>query len=82
MLVTGPGAADALHAFVKHPRVHEVLVLGGNKASVNIGLEGLQVDVRALPRETYGSALQYFTGSKEHSIVLRQRATQAGPHAE
>jgi DNA polymerase (family X) len=78
MLVTGPGAADALQAFVKHPRVHEVLVLGANKASVNIGLEGLQVDVRALPRENFGSALQYFTGSKEHSIVLRQRALKQG----
>lgn len=78
MLVTGPGAAEALAAFVKHPRVHEVLVHGENKASVKMGLEGLQVDVRALPRENYGAALQYFTGSKEHSIVLRQRALKQG----
>jgi DNA polymerase (family 10) len=78
MLVTGPGAGAVLDQFVKHPKVHEVLGQGENKASVRYGLEGLQVDVRVLPRESYGSALQYFTGSKEHSIVLRSRALKMG----
>ena len=75
LLATGPGAEAALDRFTKHPRVHEVLGQGVNKASVRFGLEGLQVDLRALPAENYGAALQYFTGSKEHNIVLaRPRA--------
>lgn len=78
ILVTGPGAAEALEPFIKHPRVHEVLAQGENKASARIGLEGLQVDVRALPEESYGAAMQYFTGSKEHNIALRNRALRMG----
>ena len=78
LLVTGPGAEQALEAFVKNPKVHEVLGRGANKASVKFGLEGIQVDLRALPEEQYGSALQYFTGSKEHSVALRGRAQKMG----
>jgi DNA polymerase (family 10) len=78
LLVTGPGAEAALERFVAHPKVHEVLGRGMNKASVKFGLEGLQVDLRALPPESYGAGLQYFTGSKEHSVVLRQRAQKMG----
>jgi DNA polymerase (family 10) len=78
LLVTGPGAADALEKFVVHPRVHEVLGKGPNKASIKFGLEGLQVDLRALATESYGAALLYFTGSKEHNIVLRSRAQKMG----
>ena len=51
---------------------------GANKASIQYGLEGLQVDLRALPHESYGAAMQYFTGSKEHNIVLRSRALKLG----
>jgi len=78
LLVTGPGAAEALEKFVAHPRVHEVLGKGPNKASIKFGLEGLQVDLRALATESYGAALLYFTGSKEHNIVLRSRAQKMG----
>ncbi|MBX9601910.1 MAG: DNA polymerase/3'-5' exonuclease PolX [Bryobacteraceae bacterium] len=78
ILVTGAGAEAAIEKFVKHPKVSEVLGRGPNKASVRFGLEGLQVDLRALPRESYGSALLYFTGSKEHNIALRQRALKMG----
>lgn len=78
ILVTGPEPGPALEAFTKHPRVHDVLALGENKASVRFGLEGLQVDVRVLPRESYGAAMQYFTGSKEHNILLRNRALKLG----
>jgi DNA polymerase (family 10) len=78
LLVTGPKAAAALERFVKHPKVTEVLGRGENKASARVGVEGLQVDVRALPAESYGAALQYFTGSKEHNIVLRGRALKMG----
>src|ERR1700732_2449786 len=78
LLATGPQAEAALDPFTKHPKVHEVLGRGANKASVKFGLEGLQVDLRALPKESYGAALQYFTGSKEHNIVLRSRAQKMG----
>jgi DNA polymerase (family 10) len=78
LLVTGPNAAAALERFVAYPRVHEVLGRGPNKASAKIGREGLQVDVRALPRESYGAALQYFTGSKEHNVSVRTRAVKMG----
>jgi DNA polymerase (family 10) len=76
--VTGPAAAETLERFVQHPRVTEVLARGENKASARIGHEGLQVDVRALPRESYGAALQYFTGSKEHNVAVRTRAVKMG----
>lgn len=78
LLITGPKASAALDRFVKYPRVHEVLAKGANKASAKVGLEGLQVDIRALPVEDYGAALQYFTGSKEHSVALRGRALKMG----
>ncbi len=78
LLVTGPGAEAALEMLVKLPKVQEQIGKGPNKASVKYGLEGIQVDLRALPRESYGAALQYFTGSKEHSVALRQRALKMG----
>jgi len=78
LLVTGPNATAVLERFLAYPRVHEVLRRGVNKASAKIGREGLQVDVRALPRETYGAAMQYFTGSKEHNVAVRTRAVKTG----
>ncbi len=78
LLVVGPGSEAALERFVAHPKVHEVLGKGVNKASVKFGMEGLQVDLRALPKESYGAGLQYFTGSKEHSVALRARAQKMG----
>src|SRR5205085_4062641 len=68
LLATGPGAEAALAKFAAHPKVTEVLVKGENKASVKYSLEGIQVDLRALPKESYGAALQYFTGSKDHNV--------------
>ena len=78
LLVTGPGAPAALERFVQHPKVDQVLGKGANKASVKFGLEGLQVDLRALPAESYGAAMQYFTGSKDHNVNLRTRALKMG----
>lgn len=78
LLVTGPEAAAALERFVAHPSVTEVLVRGENKASAKVGRDGLQVDVRALPAETFGAAMQYFTGSKDHNVAIRVRAVRMG----
>jgi DNA polymerase (family X) len=78
LLVTGPAAADVLERFVRFPRVEQLLARGENKASATAGREGLQVDVRALPRESFGAALQYFTGSKDHNVAVRTRAVKMG----
>ena len=78
ILVTGANAAAALDRVAANPKAHEVLARGVNKASIKLGREGLQVDVRALDHESFGAAMQYFTGSKEHNVALRQRAIRMG----
>ena len=78
LLATGPGAAAAMERFATHPRATEVLGRGANKTSIRFGIEGIQVDLRALPAENRGAAMQYFTGSKEHNVGLRTRAIRMG----
>jgi DNA polymerase (family X) len=78
LLVTGPSPYGALGRFKSHPRVEEVLAQGENKASARVGREGLQVDVRTLPPDTFGAAMQYFTGSKDHNVAIRTRAVKMG----
>jgi len=78
LLVTGPNATPVLDKFVALPKVQEVLGRGENKASAKVGHEGLQVDVRALAPESFGAALQYFTGSKDHNVAIRTRAVKMG----
>jgi DNA polymerase (family X) len=81
MLITGT-FTDAqrekiIDAILKFPGILEVLAKGENKVSFKLR-SGLQVDVRLLPPESFGAALQYFTGSKNHSVSLRQRALRMG----
>lgn len=75
------GTADdpvrVIDAFVKLPQVKEVLAKGTTKASVILS-GGLQVDLRMVDHKQFGSLLQYFTGSKQHNIVLRERAHRMG----
>ena len=78
LLVTGPDATAALDRFIAYPHVAEVLGHGEDKASAKVGREGLQVDVRALPPDSFGSAMQYFTGSKDHNVAIRTRAVKMG----
>jgi DNA polymerase (family 10) len=78
ILITGPNAVAALQRVAEHPKVQEVLAQGANKTSVRFGREGLQVDVRTLDHDVFGAAMQYFTGSKEHNVALRQRAIRMG----
>ncbi len=78
LLVTGSGAVAALNHLIKHPKTQDVLGEGANKASVTFGLERIQVDVRALAHESFGAAMQYFTGSKDHNVVLRTNAIRQG----
>jgi DNA polymerase (family 10) len=82
LLATGPACEpDHTQAAVDHvaayPGIHDMIAKGENKVSFNLD-QGLQVDVRLLPTASYGAALQYFTGSKAHNVVLRQRALKMG----
>ena len=63
--------------FVTHPRVDRVLGHGETKSSIRLH-GGVQVDLRLVPPESRGAALQYFTGSKAHNVALRDRAIKAG----
>jgi len=64
-------------AILEFPGILEVLAKGENKVSFKLR-GGMQVDVRLLPPESFGAALQYFTGSKNHNVSLRQRALRMG----
>jgi DNA polymerase (family X) len=82
LLVTGPACEpDVVSAAVEHvaglPLIDKLLAKGQNKVSFTLR-NNLQVDVRLLPRASYGAALQYFTGSKMHNVALRQRAIKRG----
>ena len=68
---------EVLELFVTHPLVERVLGRGDTKASVLLR-GGLQADLRAVQSHERGAALQYFTGSKAHNIVLRDRALERG----
>ena len=66
-----------MERFVTFARVERVLGQGPTKSSVRLA-KGLQADLRVVPRESRGAALQYFTGSKAHNIELRDRAMRQG----
>ena len=76
-LVTGGSQKHTADHFLKFPKVAEVIASGENKVSVKLK-EGIQVDVRMLAPESYGAAMQYFTGSKAHNVALRDRAKRMG----
>ena len=71
------GDARLMEIFSTHPRVERVLGHGDTKASVRL-TGGYQADLRLVPRESRGAAMQYFTGSKSHNIAVRDRAIQHG----
>lgn len=77
ILVTAVSGSPVMERFVSYPEVEEILAHGATKASVRLACK-LQVDVRVVPEGSYGAALQYFTGSKAHSVALRQLAQQRG----
>ncbi len=84
LLVTGKGCcADSPHriAIIENilafPGITETLAKGENKVSFKLR-SGMQVDIRLLPPDSFGAALQYFTGSKNHNVTLRQRALKMG----
>ena len=83
ILVTGPACCDdaereqLIAHIIKLPGLMEIIARGENKVSFRLR-GGMQVDVRFLPPESFGAAMQYFTGSKGHNVALRQRALKMG----
>src|SRR5580692_9846708 len=83
ILVTGPACASeegrqkAIAYVAQFPPLMDVIASGDNKISFHLR-SGMQVDVRLLPPESFGAAMQYFTGSKAHNVALRQRALKMG----
>jgi DNA polymerase (family 10) len=83
ILVTGPsccteaGRQEAIDYVAKYPPIMDVIARGDNKISFHLR-GGMQVDVRLLPPDSFGAAMQYFTGSKGHNVTLRQRALKMG----
>lgn len=87
ILVASSGDDDeknaVFDAFVNHVAVADVIVHGETKASVRTHEEassggGMQVDLRVVAPESFGAALMYFTGSKEHNVKMRERAISRG----
>ncbi len=66
-----------IEQIVRFPGIADVIARGENKVSFKLR-SGMQVDVRLLPPESFGAAMQYFTGSKSHNVALRQRALKLG----
>ncbi|MCI3271362.1 DNA polymerase/3'-5' exonuclease PolX [Streptomyces cylindrosporus] len=73
ILVASRKPAPIMRAFTELPYVTEVIGTGDKKTSVRTG-KGLNVDLRVVPTDSWGAALQYFTGSKVHNIRTRERA--------
>src|SRR6185437_7002333 len=76
-ILASASSPDAMQAFTGYRLVERVLVHGDTKASVLLS-GGFQADLRLVPPESLGAALQYFTGSKAHNIALRERALARG----
>ena len=83
ILVTGKACCydgarqDLIDHIIKLPGLMEIIARGDNKVSFRMRA-GMQVDVRLLPPDSFGAAMQYFTGSKAHNVALRQRALKMG----
>jgi len=77
VLVVARNAKEAMDCFGAYPGLAQVLMRGPTKMSIRLAA-GMQVDLRVVPAESFGAALQYFTGSKAHNIALRGRAKDLG----
>ena len=77
ILTIADNGEATIQAFVHFPQVREILAAGDTKGSVILH-NGLQVDLRVVPPESYGAALHYFTGSRPHNIKIRTIARERG----
>ena len=77
LVVTSGRPERVMETFAAFPRVKQVLAKGPTKSSVLLD-NGIQADVRVVDPESFGAALQYFTGSKDHNVKVRERAVRMG----
>lgn len=79
ILVTAKNGSEIIKAFTEADFVEEILAAGPTKGSVIVKTQSVpvQVDVRVVGAESFGAAAQYFTGSKEHNVRLREIAVKA-----
>lgn len=77
ILVTSKNPKKVMEIFTTMPEVSRILAKGPTKSTVVLK-NGIQADVRVMQRKSYGAALMYFTGSKEHNIKLREIAIRKG----
>jgi len=77
VLAIADDAEEVMNELARHPLVAGVLSRGPTKQRVRL-VDGLELDLRVVPEESYGAALLYFTGSKEHNIEMRKRAIERG----
>src|SRR5690606_11312333 len=77
ILVSTDNGAEVMAEFLRTGGIREILAQGSTKSSILLS-NHLQVDLRVVPRESFGAALQYFTGSKEHNVKLREMAVKKG----
>ena len=77
LLIASEEPDPVVEAFASYDLVSTVLAKGSTKSSVRLQ-NGLQVDLRVVAPSSYGAALQYFTGSKEHNVVIRKIGVERG----
>lgn len=77
VLAISDDAEATMDRLANHPQVEKVLSRGETKQRVRLRT-GIELDLRVVPAASYGAAMQYFTGSKEHNIVIRRRAVERG----
>ena len=77
ILIVRDDHAAVMDRFQEFPALSSVIVRGDTKMSIRVDNQ-FQVDLRVVPQASFGAALQYFTGSKEHNVALRSRARKLG----
>ena len=77
ILTSTSDANGMMETFTKLPMVKQIIAQGTTKSSI-LTYEGVQIDLRVVENQCFGSALQYFTGSKEHNVKLREYALKKG----
>jgi DNA polymerase (family X) len=77
ILITTEEPSQAMDTFLRYPGALSVLAQGETKSSILLS-QGLQADLRVVAPSSFGAALQYFTGSKDHNVALRERAKRLG----
>ncbi len=78
VLVDADDPNRVMDSLAQFPDIDAVVARGPTKMTIRLREAGLQVDLRTVPPESFGAALVYFTGSKQHNIEIRSRAKKLG----